>query len=273
MLKRRKEAVWIALFAILLLAYGFAGWQSSQHRPDHPAIKAGSQGTQSTGAPNRPAEIFSQPTAEDRIATYTLWLALFTFALVAVSSVQIRFLIRADKTARITAEAAGMQARAAISVELPVVFVTGVVLRASSSSGVEVNLPTVKCRFHIRYDNYGRTPAIITSECLDWQICPTLPPDPLYQRIYPASTGAIVRPNDHRVIDRETFDVDFSEQQILDVGNDRSRLWVYGFVSFRDFLGQRHQTGFCARWVKGDPTIGRSFRFVEDGPPNYRYQR
>lgn len=139
-----------------------------------------------------------------------------------------------------------MQARAAISVELPVVFVTGVVLRASSSSGVEVNLPTVKCRFHIRYDNYGRTPAIITSECLDWQICPTLPPDPLYQRIYPASTGAIVRPNDHRVIDRETFDVDFSEQQILDVGNDRSRLWVYGFVSFRDFLGQRHQTGFCA---------------------------
>jgi hypothetical protein len=44
--------------------------------------------------------------ADDRLADYTLWLALATFALVAVSVLQIRFLINADKTARISAIAA-----------------------------------------------------------------------------------------------------------------------------------------------------------------------
>ena len=38
----------------------------------------------------------SNTSAEDRVATYTLWLALFTAALVIVSAAQIGFLIRAD---------------------------------------------------------------------------------------------------------------------------------------------------------------------------------
>jgi hypothetical protein len=48
----------------------------------------------------------SQKSADDRIVNYTLWLMIFTGVLAVVSAVQIGFLIRADKTARISAEAA-----------------------------------------------------------------------------------------------------------------------------------------------------------------------
>jgi hypothetical protein len=51
--------------------------------------------------------------SDDRLATYTLWLALFTAALACISGLQIYFLTRADKTGRITAEAARDSAHAA----------------------------------------------------------------------------------------------------------------------------------------------------------------
>jgi hypothetical protein len=45
-------------------------------------------------------------TSEERIADYTLWLERFTALLALVSAVQIAFLIRADRTARISSDAA-----------------------------------------------------------------------------------------------------------------------------------------------------------------------
>src|SRR6202035_4014094 len=45
-------------------------------------------------------------TFDDPVAFYTLVLGIFTALLVAVAGIQIRYLIRTDKTARISAEAA-----------------------------------------------------------------------------------------------------------------------------------------------------------------------
>jgi hypothetical protein len=47
-----------------------------------------------------PNHVFQTEKADDRIANYTLWLAILTGALVVVSFVQIRFLVRADENAR-----------------------------------------------------------------------------------------------------------------------------------------------------------------------------
>jgi hypothetical protein len=57
-------------------------------------------------------EIPSPEKADDRIATYTLWLAVFSGALVIVSAVQMRALIKTDKTASRTADAARDTAKA-----------------------------------------------------------------------------------------------------------------------------------------------------------------
>src|SRR5438105_6678090 len=49
-----------------------------------------------------------------RLAVYTGWLAVFTALLAVVGSVQIAFLIRADKTASTSADAAKLAANAAV---------------------------------------------------------------------------------------------------------------------------------------------------------------
>jgi hypothetical protein len=62
-----------------------SGANHSQHKPDDVIVDGG---------------------AEEAIAYYTLWLAIFTGALVIVSFAQIRYLIRADNNTRVAAEAA-----------------------------------------------------------------------------------------------------------------------------------------------------------------------
>jgi hypothetical protein len=60
------------------------------------------------------ASVASPKSSDDRIADYTWWVAAFTFALSVVSAFQIFFLIRADETTRLTAEAAKKSADASL---------------------------------------------------------------------------------------------------------------------------------------------------------------
>ena len=100
----RKAIAWIVLFGCSAVPLGFefkeaAGYkarqqtQSSQNRPE-----------------KKSDDVVVPDKADDRIARYTFWLAMLTGGLVVVSAVQIFFLIRADKTARIMAETAQRQA-------------------------------------------------------------------------------------------------------------------------------------------------------------------
>jgi hypothetical protein len=57
----------------------------------------------------------------DSVGLYTLVLAVFTGLLTLVSAAQGYFLLRADKTARIAADAANLNAKAAIAIELPII--------------------------------------------------------------------------------------------------------------------------------------------------------
>lgn len=59
------------------------------------------------------APFFAQNSANDLLAQYTFWLFLATAALAAASCLQLWFLIRTDKTARISADAARQSAVAA----------------------------------------------------------------------------------------------------------------------------------------------------------------
>jgi hypothetical protein len=71
-------------------------------------------------------DIIDSDKADERIARYNLWLAIFTGALVLVSSIQIRFLIRAEKITGISAEAARKAADAAAQANRPWVHIKSV---------------------------------------------------------------------------------------------------------------------------------------------------
>jgi hypothetical protein len=108
----RPGVVFTALLAFLLVGSPARALTiQPKHETDHQRF------TDGTGQTERPES------ADERIAEYTEWLAFFTAALVVVSTVQIGFLIRADK---IAAKGADVAERALVEVERPYLFVFGI---------------------------------------------------------------------------------------------------------------------------------------------------
>jgi hypothetical protein len=154
---KQNQRVAIALFACLVL---WCGWQSRlswQQSHQHESHKTSADKTD-----NKPAEI----TPEEQIAKYTWWLALLTGCLVGVAGIQGYFLLRSDKTARITAEAARKSADVIPNIERPYVFVDAISLNNMSTA-----IPLLEIRFH----NYGRTPANIAEVVIYFRILDHLP--------------------------------------------------------------------------------------------------
>jgi hypothetical protein len=107
----RSRAIGLLAFICLFGLLGFAGWSADKCRR-----------TQNCGGYSRPAkgppdqkheESLWDKTTSDPTALYTLLLAIFTAALAGASIFQGYFLIRADRTARTTADAALAAANAA----------------------------------------------------------------------------------------------------------------------------------------------------------------
>ncbi len=122
------------LFAALT---GFAVGGSlvwSIHQPDHQQATAQTdQSAEQRAAEHQPAKSFGERVAiiwdrtfEDAVAFYTFVLGIFTAALAIIAVIQIYFLNRADKTARISADAAKAAADSIVIVERPYIFIWGI---------------------------------------------------------------------------------------------------------------------------------------------------
>jgi hypothetical protein len=109
----RARRLFPAVFLICIaLFYANEIWRSSK-RPHPPTTKPGAEHSQYQ---SKHDNIFADAwnwTTQDPVSFYTSVLALFTGALVIVSAIQIRFLIRAEITARRAAIAARRSAIAA----------------------------------------------------------------------------------------------------------------------------------------------------------------
>jgi TRAP-type C4-dicarboxylate transport system permease small subunit len=78
------------LFALLIAFYSWELWIITVHPEPH---------AKHYGTGYRVAQKSEPDTAEERIAYWTIWLAVFTGLLAFISMIQIWFLTRADKTA------------------------------------------------------------------------------------------------------------------------------------------------------------------------------
>jgi hypothetical protein len=90
---------WIAplwtVAALAGVAWGVVGLYSSKQPPQQTYQEASSERTT-----EKSDQVSQAQEADDRIAAYTLWLAIFTGALVVVSAIQIGFLVRAEGATR-----------------------------------------------------------------------------------------------------------------------------------------------------------------------------
>jgi hypothetical protein len=159
-----------------------------------------------------------------------------------------------------------------IALQSPMVFVTEVSIEPEVWGAEDnwVSLPSCKCNLVVHFENFGLSPAVILSACLEWKFAAELPAQPTYEHVRPMATGTILRPNGRESFDWDRqFNIEFSSGEIFAERRGTTHLWVYGFVDFRGGIGRTHRARFCARWERGD-FAGHPYRFIEDGPAHYR---
>src|SRR6266478_2569457 len=193
MLKMRQPAQWIVV--VLFVAWiSFGNWhalRSSVQPPHDQTISTGYQ-----GAKQSPKEIAQSESIDDRLARYTLWLAIFTGALVLTSVVQNYFLIRADKTARLAANAAANSVQIAKeSLERAYVF---------GGCGDQQFFPPATMVVNATHGNYGKTPGFVEWIFIEHCLERDLPIKPHYTNRISVSdplppTGQVKRINNTRV--------------------------------------------------------------------------
>jgi hypothetical protein len=261
MLKNRGPA--LALGTLFVVAvYGVS---LSSHEPIHDKkISSPSQGASQIIPPESP---------EDRVADYTEALAWFTGLLALVSATQIAFLIRADKTARITAEAAKRSADAAVAAERGRFFVVvgphnfHKVVALGKMWPASPNMPISDRRLLITYEfkNYGKTPAVIMAISHGIAISRE-PPDPVYtlSNLIPQET--VIAPSGTTDEQTCTFNTNFETvKDAMPLSTGESYIWFYGRIGYKDIFGDIGQTHrFFFRYID----TGKGFRFQ---PYDYKH--
>jgi hypothetical protein len=202
------------------------------------------------------------------LAYYTLGLFIATFALVITSagllylghkqSVDMKASIAVAKEA---ADAAMLQARAAIGVELPRLILTKLDFGDMGAAGLASRLQLPK--IEITVTNYGRTPAFLLGQAGEIEICPVLPDKPVYPNAFDLPPETIVEYRQRYALRTVRPRNPTSPDDIQAIIDGRIRLWVYGYVWYRDFLGDRHMARFCKLFLPPSNIDGR-YHFVDE---------
>jgi hypothetical protein len=212
-----------------------------------------------------PGESHSLWVPTDSVGLYTLVLALFTALLAGVSAFQGVLLLRAEKTARIAANAADRSARAVIALQLPIIrmhpdklghgdaqFAGGLKSEDCYVSGVVIA-------------NLGTTKAFPLEILYGFTIGNELPPEPSYRYTERFLTNTIFEPN-KSITPRKSLRMamPLKPGQWSDIlkGN---YLWFYCALRYEDFMGEIHSHGFCWRWSY----VGAGLDWRGDDTPSY----
>ena len=214
-------------------------------------------------------------TWEDPVAFYTFVLSIFTLCLVVVSLGQGYFLFRSDRSTRIAANAAQLSAEAAIAIELPFIRVsppedlTKVENIEDDGGGLvwdveDTDLPEFSRIYTLKFRNIGRTTATPTKLELGWKVTSSLPTEePVYTWSRSCEHGTVL-PGDNNpyAIECVEFCIALTEEERGRVYENAAALWVFGALTYRDFLDEPHVTRFCWRW--GCPDGVGLYHFYRD---------
>jgi hypothetical protein len=278
------------LLGTLLLVEGVA---PTLHPPTQTQT-AGQRGDETTNknGGKKPKESFWQRTTDDPVATFTAALTLFTAVLAGASSAQFYFLIKADKTTRIAADAAtkaanaaDLSARAAIALESPLLRVTPstpVPLKEDATilcipdariTGAPINQVTKRTIIDgLMIYNAGRTAATPLRVKFGSSVANQLEGQPFYmldlaaepQGLLPVGSGTM--PN--TVISNIEHIIVLSDAEVQQLQQPGGFLWVYAEISYLDFMDNRHDVRFCWRWERAG---ANGWRWVSraDVPTSY----
>jgi hypothetical protein len=247
MLRHIQNVAWLALFSCLVIGFGFAVWQASSDRLSHSQTKQNKK-----TANEKPNDVLAVEEADDRIARYTLWLAVLTGGLVIASSIQFIFLYRADKTARIAATAVKDQAsltrEAMIRTQRAFVFVKRICVGHQTNLVQSPTGPLVEVivgwNIGIQWENTGDTPTrdLITHISLH-EFQGEMPASYDFPDLNGTTTKSLLGPK--AVCFSPVFSI--PDSQARQTFQGESHLYMWGWAEYNDVFpdSDRHRTEFC----------------------------
>ena len=189
---------------------------------------------------------------DEALARYTLYLAILTGCLVLVSAGQGYFLLRADRTARMTAEAAQAQTHNFTKLERPYVYIFDV-----GRLKLEHNREDPFYYVEYQVANYGKTPATIDGVFVG--VSAGSLPEPLHEAgaWHELYVSPIMIPNEKRtdltvqvpetVIIGEYADEDTPPTPAPDL-EDGQDFFVRVLIKYHGPFSCGHETSVCWRW-------------------------
>jgi hypothetical protein len=274
----RTVLLWIIFAGVVGFAFGGSFvWSFQQpaqtqnvHNTDTPT-----NGATNDHQPAKPLRqrlsVIWERTWEDPVAFYTFVLGIFTALLAIVSATQIYFLIRADKTARISADAAALNAKAAIVIELPIIIFRLQLHRQLAVMDPVDGVPGNKSELRIFLDNRGRSAAEMLELVVGWKVIKALPEKPVSERTFQFAPGDLLEAEGNNM---RSVVIELQNEEIESIRNNTASLWAYGHLLYKDFLGASHQTPYCAKWYPFEDTssgyrVPARFIYDPSNPPEY----
>jgi hypothetical protein len=151
-------------------------------------------------------------------------------------------------------------------VEIPKLVLTEIKLSAPAPELLE-NLrdPTAFTVFK----NFGRTPAFLRYSSTNIFVGGRLPPEPDYFNTLTLGPDRIITKGGEYRPDRARIREPLQEQDVHAVMYGRKILWVYGYISYSDFLGELHVAKFCKQFAPPDGGVPNAAWFSGDTPEAY----
>jgi hypothetical protein len=211
-------------------------------------------GKQYTEANRHPESKSEDKTAEpqslwvptDSVGLYTLVLCVFTGVLALVSIFQGAMLLRSDKTSRIAADAAKLNAQAVISAERAYVFVEIGVQTVVDIVRYMQDMPSVAPRpilIQYRFTNYGKTPAVIRKITYGAVVAENLPRQREYSQVLHLPTHLLGAEQSTKMLEYDEFKISAAiASAILDL---KGTFWFFGKIVYDDMFDRQKTLSFA----------------------------
>jgi hypothetical protein len=202
-------------------------------------------------------------------ATVALFVA--TLGLVGAAIIQSRDMKASIAVNRTAANAALRQANAMVAMESPIPGIVQLKLVGYADERSDVatidpvpsGIPPPFCRPLVFLENRGRTEMTVHHFCCDWIVAPTVEEIPDYHHVEIWNGGM---PKESKVWVKSQNGIRLDQEEARTIDDFGAFLWVYGYFTYSDFMGERFTIGYIARW---DTSRG----FVREPLAQYEYKR